>query len=184
MRFALSNGKKTEATKGAKGICPICDLELIAKCGEVKVNHWAHKGKSNCDSRWENEGPWHRSWKEQFPIDWQEKHHRDDSGEKHTADVKTKSGWVLEFQHSYLKPKERRSRNAFYPKLVWVVDGLRRKRDITQFKEILDESKLVSTELSIRRVNFPEEYSLLKEWQDTNALVFLILKERKKQRNH
>ena len=47
MKFALINGDKAEATKGAKGFCPSCGSELIAKCGEVKVNHWAHKGNRN-----------------------------------------------------------------------------------------------------------------------------------------
>jgi uncharacterized coiled-coil protein SlyX len=35
MKFALVNNIKTEATKGAKGICPNCGYELIAKCGFV-----------------------------------------------------------------------------------------------------------------------------------------------------
>jgi len=39
MKYALINGKKTEATKGAKGLCPCCGSELIAKCGEVKITH-------------------------------------------------------------------------------------------------------------------------------------------------
>lgn len=52
MKFALINGIKEEATKGAKGLCPICDSELVAKCGEVKINHWAHKGKRMCDPWW------------------------------------------------------------------------------------------------------------------------------------
>ena len=72
MKFALVDGNKTEATKGAKGICPICGSELIAKCGEVKINHWAHKGIRNCDPWWENETEWHRSWKNNFPAEWQE----------------------------------------------------------------------------------------------------------------
>lgn len=50
-------------------------------------------------------------------------HTDEESGEKHIADVKTDSGWVLEFQHSNINPKERLSRNSFYPKLVWVVDA-------------------------------------------------------------
>jgi len=81
MRFALIDGKKTEATKGAKGLCRYCGSDLIAKCGEVKVNHWAHKGKRNCDPWWENETEWHRSWKRKFPLDWQEVIHFDDNGE-------------------------------------------------------------------------------------------------------
>jgi len=59
--------------------------------------------------------------------------HFDEKGEKHIADVKTKNGWVLEFQHSYIKPEERNYRNAFYSKLVWIIDGLRRKTDRIQF---------------------------------------------------
>ena len=179
MKFALINGDKAEATKRAKGFCPSCGSELIAKCGEVKVNHWAHKGNRNCDPWWENETDWHRSWKGKFPIDWQEVIHFDDSGEgeKHIADVKTQTGWVLEFQHSYLNPEERRSRNAFYPKLVWVVDGTRRKTDKPQFQKAIEESNIVWKEPLIRRVHFPEEYRLLKEWHDSNALVFFDFQE-------
>lgn len=49
MKFAIIDNTKVEAIKGVKGICPSCGSELIAKCGEVKVNHWAHKGMRNCD---------------------------------------------------------------------------------------------------------------------------------------
>lgn len=177
MKFALVNGEKVEATKGAKGLCPSCDSELIAKCGESRVNHWAHKGNRNCDTWWENETDWHRSWKGEFPKDWQEVVHRDESGEKHIADVKTHSGYALEFQHSYLNPEERRSRNAFYRKLVWVVDGTRRKTDKPQFLKILNESTIVKTELPILRAPFPDECRLLKEWHNNNALVFFDFQE-------
>lgn len=177
MKFALVNGDKAEATKGAKGLCRHCGSELIAKCGEVKVHHWAHKGNRNCDPWWENETDWHRSWKGNFPIEWQEVIHFDNSGEKHIADVKTQTGCVLEFQHSYLNPEERRSRNAFYPKIVWVVDGARRKTDISQFQKAITESTAVSTKIPILRVRFPEECRLLKEWQDSKALVFYDFQE-------
>ncbi|EAT59176.1 competence protein CoiA [Chlorobium ferrooxidans] len=180
MKFALINGDKAEATKGAKGFCPSCGAELIAKCGEVKVNHWAHKGGRSCDPWWENETNWHRSWKGNFPVDWQEVIHCDGSGEKHIADVKTQTGYVLEFQHSYLNPEERRSRNAFYSKLVWIVDGTRRKTDKLQFeKAIKEESVAVFKEPLILRVHFPEECRLLKEWHDSNALVFFDFQETK-----
>lgn len=136
MKFALVNGEKVEATKGAKGVCSSCGSELIAKCGEVKVNHWAHKGNRNCDPWWENETEWHRSWKNNFPKEWQEVVHFDEtSGEKHIADVKTAEEWVLEFQFSLIKPDERRSRNKFYGNLAWVVNGVRRKRDIHQLEK-------------------------------------------------
>jgi hypothetical protein len=172
MKFALINGEKTVASKGAKGFCPCCDSQLIARCGEDRVNHWAHKGKRNCDPWSEKETEWHREWKDKFPNDWQEIIHFDDNGEKHIADVKTDKGWVLEFQHSYLKPDERRARNAFYPNLVWVVDGLRRKRDEQQFQKALEESRIVNEQPLIRRVTFPDECRILKEWLDCSALVF------------
>lgn len=177
MKFALVNGEKADATKGAKGTCTCCGSELIAKCGEVKINHWAHKGNRNCDPWWENETDWHRSWKDKFPLGWQEVVQFNESGEKHIADVKTESGVVLEFQHSYLTPEERRSRNAFYSKLVWVVDGTRRKTDKSQFQKIYEEGATISKELLVRRVHFPEECRLLNEWIDSNALVFFDFQE-------
>ena len=130
MKFAIVDGKKVEATPGARGLCPSCISEMIAKCSPEKkrVWHWAHKGKRSCDPWWENETEWHRAWKGYFPDDWQEVVHRAENGEKHIADVKTDQGWVLEFQHSYLKSEERYSREAFYRKLVWVVDGTRTSR--------------------------------------------------------
>ena len=179
MKFALINGKRTEATKGVKGFCPSCGSELVAKCGEIKVNHWAHKGNRNCDTWWENETEWHRSWKGNFPIEWQEVVQFDETGEKHIADVKTESGWVLEFQYSYLNPEERRARNAFYPKLIWVVGGLRRKRDKQQFQNVLEESTVISTKPPIRRVNYLEENRLLKEWHDNSSLIFFDFQEAK-----
>src|SRR5690606_11582036 len=111
--YAIVDENKTEAFKGGKGNCPCCGSELIAKCGELKINHWAHKGARNCDTWWENETEWHRKWKNNFPKEWQEIIHFDEKGEKHIADVKTEKGWVLEFQHSYIKPEERNSRNLF-----------------------------------------------------------------------
>jgi len=180
MRFALVNDNKTEAYKGAKGICPSCGSELIAKCGEVKINHWAHKGNRNCDLWWENETEWHRAWKGHFPIERQEVVQFDENGEKHIADVRTEKGWVLEFQHSYIKPEERRSRTAFYPKLIWVVDGLRRKRDKTQFQKVIEEGTTVPLRnINIYRVSFPEESKLLKEWLDCGVPVFFDFQELK-----
>lgn len=177
MKFALINGAKYEATKGTKGFCPICGSELVAKCGELKIHHWSHKGNRNCDPWWENETDWHRSWKDKFPLDWQEVVHFADSGEKHIADVKTETGWILEFQHSFLKPDERRSRNAFYNKLVWIVDGTRRQTDKIQFEKAIKESTSIIHKPLILRVRFPEECRLLKEWHDSNVLVFFDYQE-------
>jgi competence protein CoiA len=181
MKFALVNGQKTEATKGARGVCRSCGSEMIAHCGEIKVHHWKHKVKRECDIWWENETEWHRSWKNQFPIEWQEIVHFDEKGEKHIADVKTNKEWVIEFQHSFIKPEERASRNAFYQKLVWVVDGLRRKTDIVQLNNVLQESsKAPVGGINIRQVNFPEESRLLREWINPKVPVFFDFQEMSK----
>jgi len=177
MKFALFNDERSEATKGAKGVCPCCGSELIAKCGEVYIHHWAHKNK--CDDRWwENETEWHRNWKNEFPSDWQEVVHHDKSGEKHIADVKTDEGWTVEFQHSYLKPEERRSRNNFYKKLIWVVDGTRRKTDLKQFQKVInEESSLDKPSQKLLYVHFPEWSRLLMEWKDSDSLILLDFKD-------
>ena len=173
MKFALVNGNKVEATKGVKGLCGFCGSELIARCGEVKVNHWAHKGNRNCDTWWENETEWHRSWKNNFPQQWQEVIHKDKvSGEKHIADVKTQSDWVLEFQHSPIKPEERRSRNAFYSKLVWVIDGTKRLRDKPKFYRILEEYGFRKENPRLVSIFGPDDCALIKEWHESDALVF------------
>jgi len=171
LKFALINGERCEATKGAKGLCPICRSELVAKCGELKINHWAHKGNRNCDPWWENETDWHRSWENLFPIDWQEIVHFDKTGEKHIADIKTPNEWVIEFQHSYLNPEERRARNAFYGKLIWVVDGRRRKRDSEQFTKALNQSTPVGNNAQVRRVR-SDDCALLREWVGSSPVFF------------
>jgi len=134
MKYALTNNARTEATKGAIGTCPNCGSELVAKCGVIKVNHWAHKGIRSCDPWWENETEWHRAWKNNFSTDWQEFTFADSlTGEKHIADVRTVHGQVIEFQHSYLDSIERAKREAFYKNMIWIIDGTRLKRDYSRF---------------------------------------------------
>ena len=105
MKFALINGQRQEAKPNLSGECLACGQPMIAKCGEVKIWHWAHKGRCTCDPWWENETEWHRTWKGLFPESWQEVIHQADDGERHIADVKTDRGWVIEFQHSFIKPE-------------------------------------------------------------------------------
>jgi len=134
MKFALVNGCRTEAQPTMKGTCVHCPSITIAKCGPVKIWHWAHKSKASCDPWWEGETGWHRGWKDHFPVDWQEKGHIDSAtGERHVADIKTGSGLVIEFQHSVIESSETKSREDFYKEMVWVVNGARLKRDYPRF---------------------------------------------------
>jgi competence protein CoiA len=157
MKYAIFHEQKVEARKNAIGYCPICDSVLIPKCGEVKVKHWAHKGKRTCDIWKENETEWHRTWKNKYTEEWQEFTMFDKrTGEKHTADVRTSHGLVIEFQHSRIDPQERRSREDFYKNMVWVADGTRLKRDYPRFlKGFNDLRKTNKPGFFI--VDFPEE---------------------------
>jgi len=134
MKFAIVDGNKVEASKGAKGFCQSCGAEMIAKCGEFKTNHWSHKKIQQCDTWWETETEWHREWKGNFPIEWQEIIQFDKSTkEKHIADIRTDKGLVIEFQHSHINPNERKQREHFYKNMIWVVDGTRLQRDVPRF---------------------------------------------------
>jgi competence protein CoiA len=171
MKFALVGGQRLEARPGPSGTCQGCGSSVVAKCGEVRIWHWAHQTKRACDVWWENEGQWHRNWKSHFPANWQEVIHRAADGARHIADVKTPQGWVIELQHSQIAPEERRSRDAFYGKLVWVVDASRRKRDASQFVKALESAALVGGNPYIRRV-VKSECRLIQEWSGSSGPVF------------
>jgi hypothetical protein len=174
MKLALVSGERQEAQPTLAGKCPACSQPMVAKCGEVKVWHWAHQGKRHCDPWWENETEWHRNWKGLFPVEWQEVVHAAETGEKHIADVKTDRGWVIEFQHSYLNPEERRARDAFYPKLIWVVDGTRRKRDRSQLLSAWECGVPVVNGLHLRTAT-SDGCTLLREWAGSNVPTFFDL---------
>jgi hypothetical protein len=178
MKYALVDGERREAERGRSGQCPGCGNAMVAKCGAVRVHHWSHAGRRNCDPWWENETEWHRAWKNHFPVAWQEIVHRADDGELHIADVKTGDGWVLEFQHSHIRSEERRSREAFYQRLIWVVDGTRRERDLSQFRRAWEDGRTRHADWSRRILHFPEG-AAFRDWRDSNAHVFFDFGEEK-----
>jgi competence protein CoiA len=147
---------------------------VIAKCGDHRVRHWAHSRARVCDRWWESETEWHRAWKNEFPPDWQEIIQIAQDGEKHVADVKSETGMVIEFQHSYLKPEERMAREGFYKQMIWVVDGRRRKRDAKQFLECLRLFVHGKPPFSLYVPNH-EECALLREWNASLVPVYFDL---------
>ena len=157
MHFALVDNNRVEASPNLKGLCPYCMQDVIAKCGTQKIWHWAHRNKMTCDNWWEPETEWHRTWKNNYPADWQEISLLDErTGEKHIADVRTAHNLVIEFQHSHIDPQERTSRENFYRNMVWVVDGARLKRDYPRF--LREKKEFRKTEKpGIFLVNFPNE---------------------------
>jgi competence protein CoiA len=119
MQHALINGRRTEASSGAKATCPTCGSDMVAKCGPRIVHHWAHTGRPDCDPWWENETPWHREWKNLFPPGCREICHAAPDGEV--------QGQIS--RHRNRSPAFRHHRRgtalaeAFYGNLIWIIDG-------------------------------------------------------------
>ncbi|WP_428249827.1 competence protein CoiA [Ferrovibrio sp.] len=173
MKFALVNGNRIPPAPKHKGICACCAGELIAKCGRVKLWHWAHKRKFSCDPWWENETEWHRRWKNQFPAEWQEVVHFDvRAGERHIADVKCSSGLVVEFQNSPMSYEELRTREQFYGDMIWIVNGLRGDLDESYFRMGLGRTPIQNSPLAYG-IAWWGRSRLLHNWSLSEKRVFL-----------
>ena len=48
-KFAVVEEERQEAQPGLSGKCPFCGDAMIAKCGQVRVWHWSHRGTRKCD---------------------------------------------------------------------------------------------------------------------------------------
>lgn len=124
IRYANVNGEIRTPETGLKGLCPGCGNPVTAKCGTIKIHHWAHLKGMDCDRWWEPMTQWHLDWQDYFPQEWREKVFRDEiTNEFHRADIQTPEGITIEFQHSHLSFRELLSRNNFYKKLIWVVNA-------------------------------------------------------------
>ena len=55
MKYAIVEKERREAEPSLSGECPACGKAMIAKCGQHRIDHWAHQGKPTCDPWWENE---------------------------------------------------------------------------------------------------------------------------------
>lgn len=145
---------------------------MIAKCGKVKIWHWAHKTTDMCDPWWENESVWHRTWKDHFPKDQQEISHVNPfTGEIHIADVKNAFGLVIEFQRSKMTEAERVSREEFYQDMVWVIDGSRGALDSSYFN--MGVSGPVQKNPLVYNVEWWGQSMLLQFWSASSKHVYL-----------
>lgn len=171
MKYALLNKQRIEPQKNIKNaICPICGKLVIPKCGNIKIHHWAHTTDSQCtDNWWENETEWHRQWKDNFPKECQEYIMHDDiTGEKHIADVRTKTGFVIEFQHSSIKPEEQQSREQFYKNMVWIVD-VRKQYD--KFKQNIELLKHIQADRKYFYVEIHNKNCFPTKWLEAEVPV-------------
>jgi len=137
MIWALQDNEKVKAIPKDTATCPICNPEVIAKCGSIKVWHWSHKSNKDCDDWYEPESEWHKKWKEEFPKECQEF-----TMGKHRADIRTKSRWIIELQNSSISPEEIQEREEYYKRMIWLLNGenlcrgleLRNKKGVLTFR--------------------------------------------------
>ena len=96
----------------------------------------------------------------------------------HIADVKTPDGLVVEMQNSPIRPEEMRSREDFYDKIVWIVNGDRQGTDGRS--QTLDRSYFnmgrSNHPIRLDPLAFPVEWlgksKLLHNWSRATATVY------------
>lgn len=173
MQRALVDGVRRKAEPGLVGYCELCGSRVIPHCGPIVVDHWKHKSKRDCDSWSEPEGPWHQSWKAFFPKEWEEVVITGENGKQHRADLYTDEGWVIELQHSRIKPEDRAAREEFYGKMIWIVDGNLRKTYPRGFEDALRMARSPIQRLPQLRMFTEVKGRLLEQWIDRPVHVFL-----------
>jgi len=121
---ASGDYEKISPRPGMRALCPSCGGDVLAKCGSIKAWHWSHVA-ADCDPWSEPETEWHLNWKRRFPPEC-----REVVIGNHRADVRTKNGIVIEFQHSSISVEEIRDREAFYgERMMWVIDGAKFRKN-------------------------------------------------------
>ena len=123
MQYALDPTfqARGEAEKSLQGfVCPVCKSQVIPKCGEIYVHHWAHRNAGDCDPWYEPESDWHRRWKGRLaPPAMQEV-----VMQPHRADVIGRNDAVIELQRSHIGPEVMRQREEFYGEgMIWLLDA-------------------------------------------------------------
>jgi hypothetical protein len=126
MLYALDTaGKRIRPEKtGQRAICTCCETEVMSKCGDLMVWHWAHVA-ADCDRWSESEGGWHLWWKEFLESQYAARIEvvMEHDGVIHRADAVLPCGTVVEVQHSNLAPDAVAERERFYGRVVWVLDA-------------------------------------------------------------
>jgi len=118
MEIALDDQKnRIYPSPNLEGYCPICSEKLIPKCGTIKVWHWSHQNKTDCDNWYEPETIWHKEWKDQFDIK-----NREVVIGKHRADI-FYNNLVIELQNSSISAEEIIERENFYKNMLWILNG-------------------------------------------------------------
>mgnify|MGYP000845684186 CR=1 FL=1 len=118
MIWAIKDNERIKASPKSNALCPICNTEVISKCGVVKEWHWSHKSIQDCDNWAEPESEWHLKWKSYFPKEQQEV-----ILENHRADIKTQQNLIIELQNSPISSDDICDREKFYKNMIWLLNG-------------------------------------------------------------
>lgn len=124
-----SSGNNISATPGARGWCPDCSEELIARCGEVNDYHWAHQGATDCDNRSQGMTVWHAEWQTAVPDN-----RREIVVGRLRADAVAGDGVVCEFQHSPISLDDIRKRERGYRDMRWLFDATDKQFNIKPYR--------------------------------------------------
>ena len=146
MLYASVDGQRRLATtSGELGICPGCGGAVRARCGTVKVNHWAHVSGDECDSWYEPITQWHLKWQKLFPEKY-----REVVIDEHRADIHIPGNDVwpnitIEVQHSSISWDDVMERENFYKThgvLFWVFDAREWGKNFNQlFRRLYKKTK-------------------------------------------
>lgn len=121
---------RNKATPKQVSECSICNTPLIAKCGNRKIWHWAHKNLLECDHWWESVSEWHLGWQNLV-----EAKYREVVMGEHRADIGL-PGRIIELQKSSISEEEVLEREIFYKDMYWVFDGSGFKERFTLIPKI------------------------------------------------
>ena len=175
--YGLLNGRRVHVSEVASGTVVdslFGDAKLRAYHGESgRIWHFKLISGVDPDPWHEGKTQWHIDRQNLFPKECQEVVREDFFGDPaHIADVCVRN-FVVEFQHSYMSPEERRERELFYQNMFWVVDGDRTK---TGYKRFLEDGRKSVRQITLNGVQvrfvFGPRCVFPYEWVESAVPVF------------
>jgi len=116
--IAIVEAQRMMAAPGLIGKCQLCGNKMIAKCGDIRVWHWAHEANiSNCTYKPMTQ--WHYDWQNRFDVELREIRR----GNNTVSDILRSDGMVsIEFQNSPFDFQYIQKKEANTPAVLWVVN--------------------------------------------------------------
>ena len=90
------------------------------------------------------------------------------TGERHIADVKADSGFVVEVQHSPISADELQAREDFYGDMIWIVDA----RDLHGYFSLGTSLDLATCDPMSYHFQWFSRSTLLNRWSQARKPVF------------